>query len=70
MSTRFYRLTVIGSALSWFLLGMHLPAAHAMAFELVHHGQAPSWVVLSLTSLFLVAAGASLWQLLRARAPR
>jgi hypothetical protein len=68
MSTPLYRTTVIAAALSWFLLGMHLPAAHDMTFHALHDHIAPSWLVLGLTTLFACAAGVSLWQLLRSRA--
>lgn len=65
MSTHSYRVTVLGAALSWLLLGMHLPAAHDMTFHALHDGIAPSWLVLALTTLFAVLAGLSVWQLLR-----
>jgi hypothetical protein len=61
MPTRSYRLTVIGCALSWFLVGLHLPALH----EMTHHGRAPQWPALALVSLLAVAAVAGLWALLR-----
>jgi hypothetical protein len=62
MRTRHYRLTVIGCALSWFLVGLHLPMLHAM----IHAGGAPRWDVLAITLLLAVAAVAGLWVLLRA----
>ncbi len=64
MPMRFYRPTVVVSALSWFLMGLHLPAIHQMT----HHGEGASWIVLGLTSLFAVSAVAGLWLLLRVRA--
>ena len=67
MSSHLYRLTVIGAAVSWLLLGMHLPAAHDMTFHALHDGVAPSWLVLALTGLFAVLSGGSLWRLLRTR---
>ena len=65
MPTRHYRLTVIGCALSWFLVGLHLPALHAMT----HAGRAPQWNVLAIVSLLAAAAVAGLWVLLRAPTP-
>ena len=35
MGTRTYRLTVVGCALAWFLVGLHFPALH----EMTHHGR-------------------------------
>ncbi len=61
MQTLRYRLVVIGSALSWLLLGLHVPALH----EMTHDGHAISPLVVSLTALFAVAALAGLWSLLR-----
>ena len=62
MLTRHYRLTVIGCALAWFLVGLHLPTLH----EMTHHGQAPNWTVLTAVSFLTVVAIAGLWALLRA----
>lgn len=62
MRTRNYRLTVIGCALSWFLVGLHLPMLHAMT----HPGSAPRRDVLAVTLVLAVAAVAGLWVLLRA----
>jgi hypothetical protein len=61
MSTSYYRLTVVACALSWFLVGLHLPALHRMT----HHGAAPPWSVLSIVSLLAASAVAALWLLLR-----
>lgn len=66
MPTRYYRLTVIGCALSWFMVGLHLPALHAMT----HEGHAPQWGALAMTLLLATAGVAALWALLRAPAPR
>jgi hypothetical protein len=66
MRTGYYRLTVIGSALSWFLVGLHYPLVHQMT----HHGHAPQWTVLAVTSLLVVAGVAGLWVLLRAPSRR
>ena len=59
---RNYRLTLIGCALSWFMVGLHLPALHQMT----HEGHAPRWSVVVATSLLAVAALATLALLLRA----
>ena len=63
MRTGIYRLAVVGSALSWFMLGLHLPALH----QITHHGQAPAWSVLAFMSLFALSGLAGLWYLLGAR---
>lgn len=47
MTTRYYRLTVVACALSWFMVGLHLPALH----QVTHHGHAPDWTVLGMVSL-------------------
>lgn len=62
MSTSYYRLTVVACALSWFLVGLHLPALH----EMTHHGGAPHWSVLAIVSLLAAVAVSGLWILLRA----
>ena len=62
MPTRSYRLTVVGCALAWFLVGLHLPTLH----ELRHDGFAPHWTVLAMLAFLAVAAVAALWALLRA----
>jgi hypothetical protein len=61
---RYYRLAVIGSALSWFMLGLDLPVLH----QLTHHGQPPAWNALGFRTLFTLAGFAGLWYLLRTRA--
>jgi peptidoglycan/LPS O-acetylase OafA/YrhL len=66
MSTRTYRLTVLGCALCWFMAGLHLPALHAMT----HHESSPPWTVLTLMTLFVAGAVVALWVLLRVRVPR
>lgn len=65
MLARYYRLTVVGCALSWFLLGLHMPVLHQMT----HVGYEPHWTVLVIVALLAVAAVASLWMLLRGRSP-
>ncbi len=66
MSTSYYRLTVVACALSWFLVGLHLPALHRMT----HHGAAPPWTVLSIVSFLAASAVAALWLLLRSPSRR
>ena len=65
METRWFRATVIGCALSWFMVGLHVPALHAAT----HDGHAPPTPMLSLTLLLAAAGLASLWALLRAPVP-
>lgn len=65
MHTRTYRLTVVGCAVSWLLVGMHLPALHQMT----HHGATPPWSVVGAMLLLAAAAVAGLWTLLRAPSP-
>jgi hypothetical protein len=43
MSTRSYRLLVVGCVLSWFLLGMHAPIVHQVA----EHGRVPGTPVVA-----------------------
>jgi hypothetical protein len=62
MRIRYYRLTVLGCALAWFLLGAHLPILHA----LTEHGRSPSWTVLLAVAAVTVAALACVVMLLRA----
>ena len=64
MSARWYRPTVIACALSWFMVGLHVPALHA----LTHHGGAVAPVVLVSTTLLAIVGLAGLWALLRVRA--
>ena len=65
MPIRYYRMTVLACALSWFLVGLHLPALHGMT----HPGHVPQWNVVAITALLAVAAVAGLWVLLRASGP-
>lgn len=62
MSTRAYRLLVLGCMLSWFLLGMHTPILH----EITEHGRVPRPSVLVAVAAIAMAALAALWRLLRA----
>lgn len=57
-----YRAVVIGSLLSSFLVGFHLPALH----EMLEHGATPRWDVSAVTALFVIATLAGAWTLLRA----
>jgi hypothetical protein len=66
MSTSRYRLTVVACALSWFMVGLHLPALHRMT----HHGETPHWSVLAIVSFLAASAFAALWLLLRSPARR
>ena len=61
MSMRAYQLTVVGCALSWFLVGLHVPALH----QITHHGRTPAWSVLAIIALLAVAALGGLAVLLR-----
>ena len=56
-----YRTVVIGSLLSSFLCGFHLPALH----DLIEHGATPRMEVLILTALFALGTVAGGWTLLR-----
>ena len=67
MPARWFRATAIACALSWFLVGLHVPALHAAS----HDGHAPSTIMLAVVLLLGLAGLASLWALLRASvAPR
>ena len=62
MTTRSYRLTLVGCALAWLLLGLHLPTAH----ELMDHRRVPPPPVLAMSMVLAAAGIATLWALLRA----
>lgn len=64
MRTGHYRLTVIACVLSWFLVGLHLPALH----EMTHPGRSPRWSVVVATAALLAVGLAGLRALLRAPA--
>jgi hypothetical protein len=61
MTTRAYRLTVVGCALAWLLLGMHLPTSH----ELMDHGRVPPPPVLAMSMVLAAIGTTTLWILLR-----
>jgi len=64
MSVRSYRLTVLGSALVWFLLGLHSPVLH----QITHHNRMPDTmvlVVMAALAILGVVCVRALW-----RAPR
>ena len=56
-----YRLVVIGSLLSSFLFGFHLPALH----DMIEHGATPRADVMIVTVLFAIGTLAGGWTLLR-----
>lgn len=56
-----YRLTVLGSALTWMLLGLHLPTLH----EVIDHGWRPPMPVLVMTIVLALVGVGTLWALLR-----
>ena len=66
MSTSTYRVTVLTCVAAWFLTGMHSSVVH----EIVEHGRMPHWSLLVLFTLFVLVGCASLWALLRFKAPR
>jgi hypothetical protein len=65
VSTLYYRLTLVGCALAWFLVGLHIPTLHQMT----HHGQSPHWGVVAITLLLGMGAVAGLWTFLRSPTP-
>lgn len=62
MAPGIYRLVVLGSALSWLLLGLHLPAVH----QLTHHDATLHWSVTAAIAVLAVAGMAGVLVLLRA----
>jgi hypothetical protein len=66
MLTRFYRTTVVGCALAWFMVGLHLPTLHQMT----EHGRRMPPSVLAAVALLAVVGVATLWALLRVPAGR
>lgn len=55
-----YRLTVIGTTLSSFLVGLHVPALH----EIIEHGVDAHWGVAVATLLLVLTTVTGLWRLL------
>lgn len=64
MRALYYRLTVLGCSISWFLVGLHLPTLH----EVVDHGRSVHWSVVGIVALLGALAVAALLVLLRAPA--
>lgn len=61
MRARTYQLTVLGNALVWLLVGLHLPTLH----ELTDHGWAAPLSVRAVTTVLALADAGLLWALLR-----
>ena len=61
MRVRTYRFTVIGSILSSFLVGLHVPALHNM----IEHGATPRGEVVAATLALAASTVAGAWTLLR-----
>jgi hypothetical protein len=61
MRTGTYRLTVVGSMISSFLVGLHIPVLH----EIIEHGAPPRWEAFAVTLLLLIGVVAGTWTLLR-----
>ena len=61
MTERTYRLTVLASALVWFLLGLHAPMVH----QITHHHRMPDTTVLVVMTVLIVAGVVSVFALLR-----
>ena len=61
MSASTYRFVVVGSLLSSFLVGMHVPALH----EMLEHGASMRSSVLIATLALVVMSVAGAWALLR-----
>jgi hypothetical protein len=56
-----YRLTVVGSMISSFLVGLHVPLLH----EIIEHDAPPRWEAFAVTLLLLIGVVAGTWSLLR-----
>ena len=65
MTTRVYRLTVLLCAVSWFLVGLHVPALHHIGDP----NRSVPWLVLALTTIFALMGLRELIVLLRWRGP-
>jgi hypothetical protein len=57
-----YRFVVLGSALAWLLLGLHLPALH----QVTHHDATLHWSVMAAIGALAAAGVVGVWVLLRA----
>jgi hypothetical protein len=66
MTASTYRLVVIGSLLSSFMVGLHMPALH----EILEHGATARWDVMTATVLLVVLTVAGGVVLLRQAARR
>ena len=62
MPRRSYTVTVLGCALAWLLVGLHLPVFH----DLGHADAAPHWGLIALTLVLIVLALGGTASLLRA----
>ena len=62
MSTGSYRLTVVGCALLWLLVGLHVPLLH----QVLDHGRMPGPMTLAAVVGVVAGAVGVLWALLRA----
>jgi hypothetical protein len=62
MGLRTYQLTVIGTIVASFLVGLHMPAMH----EIIEHGATARWDIVAVTAVLAVATVAGGWMLLRA----
>ena len=65
MRMRTYRLIVVGSILSSFMVGLHVPMLH----EIIEHGATPRWDALTATLILALITVACAWKLLRSPAP-
>jgi hypothetical protein len=61
MSASSYRVVVVGSLLSSFFVGLHMPLLH----EVIEHGASPYSVAVIVTILLFVVTAAGGWALLR-----
>lgn len=64
MPRKVYTLTVLMGAVSWLLVGLHLPVLH----DFTHPESSPRWGLVALTAGLAVLALAVTWRLLRAPA--
>ncbi len=62
MTPGIYRLVVLGSALAWLLLGLHLPALH----QVTHHDAALHWSMTAAITALTAVGMAGVLVLLRA----